>query len=174
MIKDLPISYIRKNFEYDEKSGMLLRGGAVDGRIVHRGKSRVPYIVVSFDGMRFYAHRVAWTIFYGESPSGHIDHIDGNTLNNRINNLRVVPQSENNKNRAIPINNKSGVIGVHLDKERSLWKAQISKNGRLINLGRFNNLFDACCSRKSAELQLGYHVNHGRNQVSPDQSLEFS
>lgn len=58
--------------------------------------------------------RIAWAIYYGEWPERekHIDHIDGNPENNRIENLRLVTQKENNKNRKLHRNNKTGLHGV--------------------------------------------------------------
>ena len=47
------------------------------------------------DGVAYLAHRVAWAICKGEWPSGVIDHINGDTSDNRIENLRDVSQSEN-------------------------------------------------------------------------------
>ena len=44
-------------------------------------------------------HRAVWEYHNGKIPNGLvIDHIDRNTNNNQIENLRCVTQSENNKN----------------------------------------------------------------------------
>lgn len=43
-------------------------------------------------------HRAAWAIHYGEWPTGAVDHINGDTSDNRIFNLRDVSRSENARN----------------------------------------------------------------------------
>jgi len=98
---------------------------------------------------------------YGDWPTGEIDHIDGNGLNNRINNLRDVSRSINAKNISRLKNNTSGRVGVTWDKERSKWSAQSKKNGKCVHLGRFDLLEDAACSRKEYERLNGFTKRHG-------------
>lgn len=46
-----------------------------------------------------YVHRIIWETFYGEIPEGYqIDHINTIRTDNRLDNLRVVTQAENNRN----------------------------------------------------------------------------
>jgi len=119
------------------------------------------YIVVSVYGERYYAHRLAWLYMYGVWPK-YIDHIDGNGFNNKISNLRSVTQSENIKNTRIQDKSVSGVIGVTWDKSRSKWIVKITSEGKVYNLGRCSDFFEAVCLRKSKEIELGFHENHGR------------
>jgi len=119
------------------------------------------YIVVSAYGERYYAHRLAWLYVYGVWPK-YIDHIDGDGCNNKINNLRSVTQSENIKNTRIQDKSVSGVIGVTWDKSREKWIVKITSEGRVYNLGRYKDFFEAVCVRKSKEIQFGFHENHGR------------
>jgi len=42
---------------------------------------------------RYHAHRLAWLYVYGEWPSGGVEHINGDRLDNRIRNLRVSSKS---------------------------------------------------------------------------------
>lgn len=48
-------------------------------------------------------------------------------------------------------NNKSGLAGVSFKEDENKWIAYISVNKKRINLGRFDDFFEACCARKSAE-----------------------
>jgi len=90
----------------------------------------------------------------------HIDHINGNKLDNRKSNLRVCSASDNLKNRGKQRNNTSGYKGVIYDKERSKWRAEICTNGKRKYLGRYDTVEDAAeAYRKAAEL---YHGNFAK------------
>lgn len=67
-------------------------------------------------------------------PQKHIDHINGNPLDNRRSNLRVVSQQENMMNKATYKNNTSKIKGVHLNK-KGLWVARIQVGNQRIFLG---------------------------------------
>jgi len=133
--------------------------GTVAGCVAkNSGKS---YLVIQYKNRQYFSHRLAWLYVHGEFPSGQIDHIDGNGLNNKIDNLRDVTNQENGMNRRISSNNTSGCIGVFFDKKNGKWKIQINANGKQIHLGYHEDFFDAVCARKSAENRYGYHENHG-------------
>ena len=81
-----------------------------------------------------------------------VDHINTHhPEDNRKANLRIVTQSENNMNRKLAINNKSGVVGVCWDKNNNCWLAQIGFDSQKIRLGYFKNKEDAIKARKEAE-----------------------
>src|SRR5690554_1648894 len=81
------------------------------------------------------AHRVAWAIYYGEWPRGHIDHINGVKSDNRISNLRIATISENQWNMPRKPDSHSGYKGVTWSKVRNMWRSRISVNGKSIWLG---------------------------------------
>ena len=116
-------------------------------------------------GVMIYAHRAAWAFHYGEWPSGPIDHINGVRTDNRIENLRVVNNKGNSRNRAISSRNTSGVMGVTWDARKSKWMAKIGVNGKEIFLGLFDQKSDAAKARKAADLKYNFHPNHGRATV---------
>ena len=75
------------------------------------------YYRVGFNNKLYYCHRVIWIINNGDIEDGYtVDHIDGNKLNNDINNIRVITQGLNLRNRKINTSSKSGVTGVYFDK----------------------------------------------------------
>lgn len=113
-------------------------------------------------GKTLSAHRVAWTIHYGQWPSLQIDHINGNADDNRIANLRVVTSKDNSKNLAKPSSNTSGHVGVCWNKQAQKWVAQIQVNRRNIYLGLFPDIKEAVAARNLAERKYGFHQNHGR------------
>jgi len=64
-------------------------------------------------GDHYKVHRVIWFLHYGKIPKGyHIDHINRDRADNRISNLRAVPQTINGKNRSKNSNNTTGVNGI--------------------------------------------------------------
>jgi len=108
------------------------------------------------------AHRVAWKIHYGDDPRGEVDHINGDRADNRICNLRVVSTKDNRRNAAIPRHNTSGSVGVRFKSEKRKWQAYISEGNRYVHLGYFTSRDDAIAARKQAEVDRGFHPNHGR------------
>lgn len=91
--------------------------------------------------------------FIMKNPKGkYVDHINGNTLDNRKANLRVCSNAANLRNQThIRPNNTSGYTGVYFDVNRKKWAAEIKVNYVKKSLGRFTNIEDAIKARKSAE-----------------------
>jgi len=101
-------------------------------------------------------------MFYGYMPV-ECDHIDGDTLNNNIGNLRSVSSTGNSRNQRKKDNNTSGFTGVYYHKTARKWTAQICIKGKCMNLGSFKEKSDAIEARKEANIKYGFHPNHGRN-----------
>lgn len=77
-----------------------------------------------------------------DCPSGMMrDHINGNRLDNRRENLRIATPAENARNRKIMKNNTSGYKGVTFEK--GYWKAYSTVNGKKKWLGYFKTAEDA-------------------------------
>lgn len=112
--------------------------GATAGNI-NTNKNGRKYLRICIDGKAFLAHRLAWFYVHGEWPELQIDHIDGDGLNNRIENLREATVSQQNQNRRMHKNNTSGVKGITWKKRRGKWQAQIEHQGKAIYLGSFEN-----------------------------------
>jgi hypothetical protein len=109
------------------------------------------------------AHRLVILYTDGHFPPEHVDHIDGNGLNNCRNNLREVDCKENNKNMPMPSNNTSGYTGVRWHKPTQKWQARIRVNGKDIHGGLFTNKEDAISKRRGMEIEYNFHKNHGRS-----------
>lgn len=114
--------------------------------------------------MMFRRNRLAWVIHHGEWPiDGYdVDHVNGNPSDDRIANLRAVPHHVNNQNNRKPTNNSSGFVGVSPCKKSRKWEAYITANKKHIRIGTFDTLEAASVARKAAEVELGFHPNHGR------------
>jgi hypothetical protein len=72
-----------------------------------------------------------------------VDHRDNCGLNNQEHNLRSCTQAQNLANRGTTRISTSGFKGVTWDKARNKWKTAITSNGKMVNLGRFDNIEDA-------------------------------
>ena len=98
------------------------------------------------------------TLLMGRHSGLHVDHIDGNGLNNTRDNLRVVtPQSNQINRKRLNKNNSSGIRGVYFVKRRAHlstpWKAALMVHRRSVNLGYFASREDATAARRHAELK---------------------
>lgn len=153
-------------FEYCPDTGLIhwKKGGTGRKRDLSAGVLDVcnRYINISYKHVNFKAHRLAWLLHYGEWPSDGIDHINGVRDDNRIENLRVVSNSDNIKNSCISSANTSGVTGVSWNKVAKKWHVQIKSHGVSENIGLFKDKDDAIKARKDAEIRHNFHPNHGR------------
>jgi hypothetical protein len=99
--------------------------------------------------------------FIVSCPVGmQVDHINGDTLDNRRSNLRICTITENNRNCHKYKNNTSGYKGVHWDKEKRKWRAAIKVNKKIISLGRFDDPEKAYEAYVAASKK--YHGEFGR------------
>lgn len=161
---------LKDTFIYKPESGDICwkesRKGVMSENLTAGGISVgkwTSYRIITCDGYRYKAHRLAWYLYYGIWPTGVIDHINGDGLDNRICNLRDVELSDNNKNIRKSKKNTSGVIGVSWIRSRQLWQASIQVNGKSINLGLFRTKYAAAYARHAASIKYGFHKNHGRS-----------
>lgn len=117
---------------------------------------------IIFNGVQnlVYLHRVCYYIVHRVVPSV-VDHINHNRADNRISNLRNITKEENSKNMRKFCTNTSGFSGVTYFKRDDVWQACIWHNNKSIHLGYFKNKEDAILARRSAEIDYGYHENHG-------------
>lgn len=144
---------VRGKFRYDPETGEMERLWArigwqpVPGKVGNHG-----YRVMSFEGYPTLYHRVAWWIMTGAWPEC-IDHLNRNRQDNRWSNLKDVGYTDNNLNRAMNVNNTSGVRGVSFRKASGKWIPHITVDRRVLWLGSYENFEDAVAVRKAAEVK---------------------
>lgn len=108
--------------------------------------------VLKKTGKWYKMHRVIIGMDKGDS---HVDHINGNRSDNRLENLRIVTKAQNLWNMGKhDSRNKSGFKGVCLDKRRGTWKAEISENGNRHYLGAFKTKEMAAKAWNEAAIKL--------------------
>ena len=141
-------------FEY--KDGQFLwrksprknvKEGNVAGNIC-KGRCRI-----KIKNKNFGRNRLVWIYFNGDIPENLvIDHDDGNTLNDRIENLKMITQQENMIKQKTPKTNKSGYRGVYLDDKAKVkkWIASIRVNGKTKTLGSFLHKEEAALAYNNA------------------------
>ncbi len=109
-------------------------------------------------------HRlVAETFIDNPQNKPYIDHVDRNRLNNHVSNLRYVTRGENNINKSIQKNNKSGHPGVHWCKGCDKWRVQINLNYKYIHIGYFESKLEAIEARQKGAIKYHgeYRAIHG-------------
>jgi hypothetical protein len=116
-------------------------------------------------GKKFYAQRKGPPPDYpiilmhreilGCSPEEEPDHKNGNSLDNRKQNLRKGTHAQNLLNKRKGVDNRSGFKGVYWKKQLGKWASQITFNGKQHHLGYFLSSEDAARAYDSAARE--YH-----------------
>lgn len=114
---------------------------------------RLKYWQLEVGGKAYRAHRIIFLMHHGYLPK-QIDHIDGNGLNNDIENLRAANHGQNQHNKGTQKNNTSGFKGVSWHKRDKKWQAFIKFDGKKRYLGSFDTPEAAHEAYKAAATKL--------------------
>lgn len=102
-------------------------GGVAGMQRLAKGHSRC---ILRICSKQYFTHTIIYILHYGKIDDDKVvDHIDGDSTNNRIENLRAILPLYNNHNRKLQANNKSGITGVQYVARAQSWVAQVRCNG---------------------------------------------
>jgi hypothetical protein len=120
------------------------------------------YLRTRINYKEYFVHKIIFLMHHGYTPQ-IVDHIDGNTLNNNIENLRAVNLSQNQHNRGIDKRNKSGYKNVSFCKRTKMWAVGIAVKNKKIFLGRFKDI--ELADLVAIEARKKYHGEYARELV---------
>lgn len=167
---------LKELLHYNPDTGVwtwiVSKGAARSGKRAGAFSKISGYRQIAIDDKDHYEHRLAFLYLEGELPSDHTDHINRKKDDNRWQNLRRVTCQENQRNRKLQSNNTSGFQGVCWKKSEKRWVSRIIVDKKTIELGRFRDKSDAIEARKAAEIEHGFHPNHGRQQLALEAANE--
>lgn len=134
---------VRELFHYDTATGVFTRRVTTNNNGARAGTSAAAsngpgrHLITRIDGKKYYLHRLAWLYVHGRWPEHVIDHINGDPADNRISNLRDIPQSVNMQNqRNAKKNGSTGFLGVTRNHKRFM--AQLQVGGKYHYLGTYD------------------------------------
>lgn len=151
MGSDITTEYVRSNMVYDHIKGNFYNNNKRLGSLDEKG-----YVRIKIQGRNYRAHRVAWLYSYGEWPDGQIDHINGDRSDNRIENLRVATNGQNQHNKKI----LNKIKGISKHTKSGKWHSRIMLDKKHMSLGLYN-----CPAAASFAYQIAsdkYHGEFGR------------
>lgn len=164
---------LRTQFVYDEDSGVIQyrklstkarRSRNEAGYVTEFENAPYRMVLVEYPSgqtRQIFAHRVIWKLMTAEEPPEEVDHINGDTLNNRWANLRDGSGVVNRRNRALHKNNTSGYCGVSWNSSKHLWYARAGVDGKEISLGLFKSKAEANKAAREFRLKNGFTDRHG-------------
>lgn len=151
---------LQSMFDYHE-DGYFIRKKTTSrlgkaGDIAGMLDKKIGYIRVGLFGKNYLIHRLIFMMHHGFMPD-EVDHVNGNKLDNRIENLRAATKSENLRNRPTNSNNTSGCKNVSWNKSHEKWSVTLSYNGKKNHIGYFEDLDLADLVAREARNK--YHKN---------------
>lgn len=143
---------LKELFEY--RDGKLLKKGKKTGWVENHGYHRT-----TIKGKKYLTHRLVYMYHHGECPK-ELDHINGDKLDNRIENLRPASRQQNMVNTKT--RSESGYKGVY--KQWNKWAVQLRVEGKTKWFGSYYCIKEA--AKRYNEVALKYHGKYAQlNQI---------
>ncbi len=127
--------FLKSIVEYDKETGLFSRKNGAKFGFKDGG-----YLRAEINGKSYYLHRLAWLYEYGVLPEFHLDHANGDKMDNRICNLREANRSQNMCNVAKTKRNTSGIKNVSFHKEANKWRVVVSVEGKNKSFGLYDDI----------------------------------
>lgn len=137
-VENMPSQEIQKAISCDFSTGILYDN--VTGTPLQTKLSPRKYLYVRYSGVSFRVHRLVWYLAHGEWPD-YIDHIDGDTCNNKLDNLRSCNNAENSCNKYTHRDGK--LVGCYFAKALNKWSVQFTYQGHRMYLGLYDTEYEA-------------------------------
>ena len=134
--------------KYDCVDGYLFKKRKDKSGLQIGTTDRYGYVRTKIKGGSYSVHRLIWIWHYGSTEGKFIDHINGVKDDNRIENLRLATNMENQHNRKVNKNSTSGIKGVY--SKRGKYVAQITVNSRRVHLGYYKTAKEAGAAYQGA------------------------
>lgn len=153
------ITLVRELFDYDPETGYITRkvsyGNARAGQVFRDAHS------ITVLGVFVRPGRLAWALHNGAWPPDNmiVDHINTIKADNRIANLRLATDTQNQQNKSGYGSYPKGV--TWRDRLIKPWQAKIRVNGIRLHLGSFETMEEAAeAYRKAAAEHHGEFARH--------------
>ena len=165
MANEITQSSLQDMLRYDPETGIFtwevraskrIRVGDIAGTTTSHG-----YTAIKIKGKVYKAHRLAWLYMCGVWPV-KIDHINHIRDDNRWVNINNATIQDNSRNISLSKNNTSGHTGITWHEPNKKWRARIMINGKYKALGLYKNIKEAVAARAAANVEFGFHPNHGK------------
>jgi hypothetical protein len=131
-----PLELLQRTYRYDPTDGYIYwvadspNGQRFCGDIASRG------LQVRVGNTTYKTSRLAWFMGTGQDPAHfHVDHINGDIHDNRLENLRLATYSQNQANSTATRAGRTLPKGVY--QRGSRYRAYIKAHGRSLCLGTF-------------------------------------
>jgi hypothetical protein len=141
-----PAYHFKKLKDYKTWSARF--AGKACGSLKFKNRSR-QYYTLKINYKDFLNHRIIYAIYNNITDFNDkvIDHIDGNSLNNNPQNLRLVTTSENLLNSKKREDNKTGHKNIYFHKRDKMYECSIKTNGKRNWIGYYKTLEEALAAR---------------------------
>jgi len=154
-----------------KRPGCHRDAGEIATTIARKKKPEKAWNVLIYKGQRYKAARVAWLFMTGNDPGEMIvDHISGDSLDDRWENLRLATPAQNGWNSRLRSNNKTGFKGVHIRKNGK-YRACFAVNGEKHLKDGFDTAEDAAEWIRAARAKLhgDFYTHRGDATIEPQQ-----
>lgn len=154
---DITLARLRELLDYNPATGLftrrIRRGNNTKAGEVVGSTDKDGYLTVMLDGVVYRLQRLAWIYVHEVWPDGVVDHRNRVRDDNRIDNLRDVPQGTNMQNQLLP-RSKTGTGFLGVTRNGGRFQARINVKGRPVQIGTFDTPEEASAAYWAAKGRL--------------------